>query len=105
MFRSAINNDETDENYLLALNDQPLIMFDGMQASDDEIRNTKFIISSHISLIKEIYVHLQGKTNSYPFLDHYTIRKHFIEKMGLANNAFDKASYGTILAKADFSSQ
>ena len=76
-----------------------------MQASDDEIRNTKFIISSHIFLIKEIFFYLQGKSKNYPFLDNKTIRKHFIEKLGLTNNAFDNASYGTILAKADFSSQ
>ena len=57
-----------------------------------------------MALLKEIYVHLQGKSGHYPFLDHHTIREHFLKKADLPCDPLDLATYDTILSQADFSS-
>ena len=79
--------------------------FDGLQCSDEDINKCQNILNNHVELLKEIFVHLQGKSNVYPYVDHYTIRVHFIQHLGISLNAFDNASYENILAKADYSTR
>ena len=58
-----------------------------------------------MSIIKELFVHLQGLSSAYPNLDHFTIREHFMRKADLPMTPFDKASYSAILERCDFSSR
>ena len=51
-----------------------------------------------MALLKEIYVHLQGKSGHYPFLDHHTVREHFLKKADLPCEPLDLATYDTILS-------
>ena len=55
-----------------------------------------------MAYIKEIYIYLQGKSVKYPYIDHYTFHKHFLDKSKLPNHQEDKATYDTILAAVDF---
>ena len=57
-----------------------------------------------MALLKEIFIHLQGLSGHYPYLDHHTLREHFIKKAHLPMTPLDQASYSAILSKAIFNS-
>ena len=58
-----------------------------------------------MALIKEVFIHLQGLSPYYPYVDHYTFREQFLKKAHLPMQSLDKASYENILSHADHSSR
>ena len=89
----------------MAKNDLTYIKLDGLDATNVEMQSTERKIMAQIPLLKEIFIHLQGISKSYPYLDRFTIREYFIKKLGVSQHAYDWASYEAILAKADHSSR
>ena len=73
VFKSFINED-TSHDFLAANNDLQHLSPDGLNASEAEITNIKRNVQMNMVLIKEIYVHLQGLSSCYPYIDHYTFR-------------------------------
>ena len=70
-----------------------------------EVDSIKRTISMQMNLLKEVYVHLQGFSSYYPYLDHFTVREHFLKKANLGQNGVDVAAFDAILKKADHSSR
>lgn len=97
--------EDTDINFLVANQDLQAVSFEGVTDVEEEIQKLKRSVQIQMPLIKEIYVHLQGQSSKYPFLDHYTIRQHFVKKANLPMDPLDQASYHAILSKADHSSE
>lgn len=42
-----------------------------------------------MKVIKEIFIHLQSKSDRYPLLDHQTVMEHFIKKLNIQLRSID----------------
>ena len=67
--------------------------------SIDEEERTKLerTIQNNMAMLKEIYIHLQGLSKNYPWIDFPCIRDHFFKKSRLPQTHFDKSSYENII--------
>ncbi len=90
---------------IAANNDLMHLATDGLNATDEVITACKREITTNMALFKEIYIFLQGISPSYPFVDHYTVTKHLLEKAHIDYDQIDRAAYDRIFSKVDYTSR
>ena len=101
---SDMPEEDAETDLLAAFNDVQHINFTGLSIDVDDPIKLKTAINQNMALIKEVFIHLQGKSVRYPYLDHPTVLNHLIARLDLPMRPIDTATYDTILSSADHSS-
>ena len=73
--------EDTDLHFAMTGFDWAGIDFQGgIALSEEEQPKLKRLLQLHMPLIKEIFVHLQGISEKFPFVDYFTFYEHFLKK-------------------------